>query len=322
MVWRSAALFSVLLLIIFTPSSPARGQSSPYAPGVLTVIPPDPQYEETFSGPSELVEVVKGLPTLDWKPNFTAKSQTVFERSKLTTLRRVIWNLEFSFKPLRMVLVDVPRPDVKMERKRIWYLVYRVRYLGHDLSPSPQTDKWGHNTFQAQPVSHQGQFFFPQFLLVGHQVNKTYQDRIIPAARKPIEQRERHGQRLLNSVEISRTAIPLSTPDAPKEVWGLATWEDIDPRIDFLSIFVGGLTNAYKPVSLPDGYKQGDPPGTGQQLLSKALQLNFWRPGDDRHEHEDEIRFGVPYEEDPLRQIEILSKYGLKQRLDHLWVYR
>ena len=61
---------------------------------MLTVIPPDPQYEETFSGPMPLVEIVIGLPELDWQPNFEAKSRTVFERSKLVVLRRQVWNLE------------------------------------------------------------------------------------------------------------------------------------------------------------------------------------------------------------------------------------
>ena len=73
------------------------------APGVLTVIEPDIQHEETFSGPLELVEIVQGLPTMDWQPNYDAKSRTAFERAKLVTLRRQIWNLEFAFKPIAHV---------------------------------------------------------------------------------------------------------------------------------------------------------------------------------------------------------------------------
>ncbi len=111
--------------------------------------------------------------------------------------------------------------------------------------------------------------------------------------------------------------IPLSTPDDPQEVWGLATWEDIDPRIDFFSIFVNGLTNAYKPVDLPDVYQAGEKPGTGREILSKTLRLNFWRPGDTIDEYEDHIYYGVPYSPDAARQYEILTAFGLRQRLDY-----
>ena len=76
-------------------------------------------------------------------------------------------------------------------------------------------------------------------------------------------------------MEISRQPIPLSTPDNPQEVWGLVTWEDIDPRLTYFSVFVKGLTNAYKPVDLPDGFKPGDPPGNrpGDPGQSAAAQL-------------------------------------------------
>ncbi len=57
-----------------------------------------------------LVEIVKGLPELDWQPNFEAKSRTVFERSRVVVLRRQVWNLEFAFKPVRTIIVDVPQP--------------------------------------------------------------------------------------------------------------------------------------------------------------------------------------------------------------------
>ncbi len=322
MVWRQTAWLGVLLLTVVFHGSHAAGQSTQFAPGVLTVIPPDPQYEETYSGPMELLEIVKGLPQLEWNPNYTAKSHTIFERAKLVTLRRTVWNLEFAFKPLRMLEVDVPQPSGKMQRKRIWYMVYRVRYSGNDLQPDPVQDKFGHTMYDAKAVAHENRFFFPQLILESLDFGKSYQDRIIPAAKELIAKRELRGQQLLNSVEISRTPIPLSTADVPNDVWGVATWEDIDPRIDFFSVLVKGLTNAYKPVNLPNSFKPGDPPGAGRQLLAKTLRLNFWRPGDTVHEHEEEIRFGVPVDADPAGQARILKKFGLKQRVDYLWVYR
>ena len=78
-------------------------------------------------------------------------------------------------------------------------------------------------------------------------------------------------------------------------MWGVATWTDVDPRIDFFSVYVGGLTNAYRwerharaPI------KPGDPPGKGRQFARKMLQLNFWRPGDELQPIERELRYGVP----------------------------
>jgi hypothetical protein len=321
MVWRLASclLVAVMVLVVATAAS---AQTRPLAPGVLTVIPPDSQYEETYSGPMALVEIAKGLPELDWQPNFEAKSRTAFERSRLAVLRRQVWNLEFAFKPMRTIVVDVPQPTAKMQKKVIWYIVYRVRYLGNDMIPEAAKDAWGHELFDSKPVTQEGWPFFPQFVLASHDFSKSYQDRIIPAAKKLIEEREMRDQKLLNTVEISRQPIPLSTADNPQEVWGLATWEDIDPRLTYFSVYIKGLTNAYKPVDLPDAFKAGDPPGTGRDILSKTLQLNFWRPGDTINEVEDEVRYGVPYDADAQRQKTILDAFGLQERVDYLWVYR
>lgn len=320
MVWRFTAWLAVV--VASGASSLALGQGPSFAPGVLTVIPPDPQFEETYSGPSPLTEITRGLPDLDWQPNFHAQSRTPFGRAQTLVMRRLIWNLEFAFKPMRTIEVDVPQASGRMQKKVIWYMVYRVRYLGNDLEPEGVKDEWGHDLYTTRETSHEGRYFFPQFFLESHDVRKTYLDRIIPAAKEPIAQRELRGQPLLNTVEISREAIPLSTPDNPQEVWGLATWEDVDPRIDFFSVDVIGLTNAYKSVDLPDAFQPGDAPGTGREVLAKALRLNFWRPGDAAHELEDRIYFGVPYDADPDRQAGLLREYGLTERLDYLWVYR
>ncbi len=321
MVWR-LIMTSVIVAMMGSGTSSVVAQTQPLAPGVLTVISTNREYEETYSGPMEMVEIVKGLSDLDWKPNYLAKSRTVFERSKLTILRREIWNFEFSFMPVRTVYVDVPQPSGKMQRKLIWYMVYRLRYLGGDLQPQGTKDAWGHVVFDTKRIAREGRFCFPRMLLQSHRYGKTYLDRVMPSARKPIEEIERKGRPLLNSVEISKEPIGISTPDSPNEVWGLATWEDIDPRVDYFSILVQGLTNAYKPVDLPDAFQPGDPPGKGRDYLEKTLVLNFWRPGDSIREHEDQIYFGVPYDADPQRQNEILVTYGVKERLDYLWRYR
>src|SRR5690606_1259012 len=97
-------------------------------------------------------------------------------------------------------------------------------------------------------------------------------------------------------------------------VWGVAMWEDIDPNIDFFSIYVGGLTNAYDWADPPGAFQAGDPPGKGRRFTQKMLQLNFWRPGDEHLEHEREIRFGVA----PGRA----DLYGVGDGVAYRWVYQ
>lgn len=305
----------------------------PLAPGVLSTIPSASEEGETFTGPISLVEVVTGLPDLEWTPHYDPKSNTLLEKAKNVTLRRAIWDLEFSFKPLRMLEVDVPQPSGKMQRKLIWYLVYRVSNRGYALNPTETTDEFGHPTYSIAKVNFPTRRFFPHFVLETRETQRTadeaqngmpkaYQDRIIPAAQKAIQMREDPGVKLHNSVEMSRVQIPLSDERTERGVWGVAMWEDIDPRIDFFSIYIKGLTNAFKFVDPPGAYQIGAPPGSGRVFSHKALQLNFWRPGDTSLEHEEEIRFGIPVDPDPVLQNYILSQYGLNERLDYLWVYR
>lgn len=318
LVWLAAG--SLLAQAPEAPPQPTR----PLAPGVLTVISPEPKQGETFTGPLPIVELLARRSELEWTPNFYPQSRTLLEMSKSVTFRREIWNLEFSFKPLRMVEVDVPQPTGRMQRKLIWYMVYRVRYLGYELNPKPEQDQWGNVTFPStQPVNRQSRRFFPSFELVSHEFNKSYLDRIIPAALGPIQRREMpDGPRLLNTVEITSVDIPLSDNRFDRGVWGLVTWEDVDPRIDYFSIFIQGLTNAFQFEDVAGVYKLGDPPGTGRTFTSKHLQLNFWRPGDTKFEDEKEIRFGVPVDNDPEEQQRLNSIFGLPERLDYLWVFR
>lgn len=299
-------------------------QVRPLAPGVLTVIPTAREAGETFSGPRPLVELTS-LPGLDWTPNYEPKSQTLLEQAKTVTLRHPIWCLEFAFKPLRMVYIDIPQPTGKMQRKQIWYMAYRVKNIGFDLKPIP-TDQdpappEGEAVFGIERVNYPTHRFFPHFVLESHEYKKQYLDRVIPAAKEVIQSREKPGVPMYNSVEISQVPIPLSDGRIDRSVWGYVTWEDIDPRMDYFSIYVRGLTNAFEFVD-PASFKPGDQPGTGRLFSFKTLQLNFWRPGDTERQHEGEISYGVRVDADPIKQAEILAKYGLTERLDHLWIFR
>lgn len=294
------------------------------AEGVLKTIPLSAEDGETLTGPIPLVEVVTGIPDLDWTPNYTPKTRTLIEQAKQVTLRRPIWELELSFKPLRMVEVDIPQPTGKMQRKLIWYLVYRVSNRGLARRPKAVADEHGQETFEIERINYPTRRFFPHFVLESLEYKKAYMDRIIPAAQKVIQARENPGAdiKLHNSIEISQVPVPLSDDRIERGIWGVVTWEDVDPRIDFFSIYVRGLTNAFKFVDPPGAYKAGQPPGSGREFTHKTLQLNFWRPGDSVLEHEEEVRYGIPVDPDPNLQNYVLGMYGLSERLDHLWVYR
>ena len=167
----------------------------PLAPGVLTVIPADAQQGETATGPTVIPGIVQAMPELDWTPHYAPKTETLLQRAQNVVFRRPIWCLEFAFKPLRMIDVDVPQASGKMQRKRIWYLVYRVKNNGYDLRPAGQPDKWGQTVFSVQEVNFPTRWFMPHLVLRSHEYDKEYLDRVIPSAQRAIEERERSGRK-------------------------------------------------------------------------------------------------------------------------------
>jgi hypothetical protein len=301
---------------------PVRSSSSSrkLAPGVLQVIEPDLRPEDTFEGPLPL-DLVATHPELVWQaPDFpdgrpleAAKSETLIDKASATMLRHSVYGFEIGFKPVRQIEVDVPQPSGKLQRRLIWYMLYRLRYTGGDLQPKPEVDAFGAETFpQPQRVGYQSRRIFPSFVLIEKPTNKEYLDRVIPAAKAVIAEREKVGQPIYDSLELQTISIPRSTETENHEVWGVATWESLDPRIDYFAVQVQGLTNAFH-VEIKDGAKR---------YLRKTLQLNFWRPGDTIDMMADKIRYGVPALADPVRQNEVLAAYGLSERLDYLWIYR
>ena len=286
-----------------------------FAPGVLTTIAADVQ-EEEIDSIHDLVEI-RANKKLERESNTSSKSRVLFEMAHNAHFRSSVRCLEFTFKPLRMLEVDVPQKSGKMQRKLIWYLVYRVRNTGIGLASQEQAD----GTFAAIPSDQKQMRFIPQLVLVsldrdqsGQRVRKAYLDRIIPTAIGPIERREVAGGRLLNSVQVAEQLLTPEVGRGAQGIWGVATWEDVDPAIDFFSVFVGGLSNALKWHDPPGAYQTGDLPGKGRKFLRKTLQLNFWRPGDDLAENEREIRYGIP----PGRA----KIYDCDEGVAHRWVYR
>jgi hypothetical protein len=312
---------SALVLLAALAARPATAQAvddggfRQLAPGVMTTIPPNVEESETVST-HDIVEL-RALDELKWTPNFYSESRTLYGMANDVKFRRAVEGLEFSFKPLRMIYVDVPQPSGKMQRKLIWYMVYRVRNVGAALKPvAKETTKLGEETYAtyatekvAKPIR-----FLPQFVLESHEYKKAYLDRVIPVATAAIQMREDPNRKLLNSVQIAKTPIPVSTDREADGVWGVATWVDVDPRLDFFSVYVQGLSNAYKWVDPEGVYQKGDNLGKGRQFVRKTLQLNFWRPGDAINPTEEEIRFGTPPDRADL--------YGVPAGVDYVWLYR
>ncbi|MEM9186859.1 MAG: hypothetical protein AAGB00_10220 [Planctomycetota bacterium] len=286
-----------------------------FAPGVLEVIPPDLNPEEATSV-HDIVEL-RSIRGLNWSPQLLAKSETIYSKSADVRFRRGVWQLEFAFKPLRMMWVQLPKPSGEMEKRLLWYLVFRVTNRGDAITPTEEEGGF----FDAKKAPAGPQRFVSQFVLEGHDVDaagnklyRAYLDRLIPAAIEPIRRREVPGRKLLSTVELAKQAIPISTEDNEQSVWAVATWTDIDPEMDFFSVFVRGLTNAYRWEDPEGAYRAGDPPGKGRRFVRKTLQLNFWRPGDQFLPHESEIRFGAA----PGRE----ALYGVGEGVAYRWVYR
>ncbi len=294
----------------------ARGDGRPsrrLAAGVLVTIPSGAEPADTRSV-QDLLGVVRGMPQLEWTPRDAAPNATLKHKATNTILRRTVWGLEFSFKPLRMMWVDVPQPGGFMKRQQVWYLMYRVRNLGGHLQPAPSET----GAFDVQPVDDPGEpiHFHPRFLLHDHEGGTCYPAELIPVAVGPIRQREDPALPLLNMVEIGETPVPLSTESVDRGVWGVATWGGIRPldqRIDFFSVYVVGLTNAHRWEQNPEAFRPDDPPGSAGTYHPKVLQLNFWRPGDELDPNEREIRYGVPLGKQDI--------YGQEDPLDHRWIY-
>ena len=278
------------------------------APDVLTTIPVKRDPEEcytTLPGP-DLSLLVKADAKLRAVPKLEPVTATLRTKVPSVTFHRPIWNLEFTFKPLRMIRVQMPQPSGKLRTKLIWYMVYKVRNPGKHFVPMRQPDgSYKLDRPDEIDPGKPGVNFVPFFVLVENkEIKRYFKERIIPEAKPQILRREfRAGEfktpELLNSAEMAQVKIK-----AGEERWGVVTWENIDPRIDFLSIYIQGLSNAYGWKETRQSYNHGDTPGLGRKLTRKTLRINFWRPGDEFLETEEEIIYGIPGE------------------LDYQWMYR
>ena len=297
----AALVRSVLVMASLGVAAVAEGADPPgfrrLAPGVLTVIPPDTTTDDALQR-ADLLEITQGQATLAWVPQMAAANTTFVERGLGREYPRDIWCLEFAFKAPRMLDVDVPAAEARMQRKRIWYLLYRVKNLGGRRLLMADGDGGEADPAKRRPETFAAPFrFFPHFVLEtlepvangeGLASYRAYLDRLVPSAMKAIRLREDPSRRLLDSVEMSATEM-----QPGEERWGVAIWEDVDPRIDFFSIYVRGLTNAIRWRQRPGSeIKPQDAPGSHIDETLESLRLDFWRPGDDRDGGDREMSVG------------------------------
>ena len=342
---RTALSLAALCIVSFTcaplqaaetggAAAPKSGPRKVVA-GVESRVPEDRKAEETID-PHDVVELTVGVPDLNWTPQAPENeaTETLHYKATNTLFRRGVWQFQFSFRPLRMIRLDLPQPDGKMRRKVVWYMVYRITNPGHHMTPvqgseskAAQFDAWHKGLYSIERVDKEGQMlantgahrFMPIFKLrsLDNDIKKEWLDQIVPLAKEPIFRREQPPCRLEdfhNTVEIAKNPIPLSTGRIDNSVWGYVTWVggdpprpeamEIDPRIDYFSIDIWGLTNAYRWKDQPGVYKPGDPPGKGRTMEQKVLRLNYSRPGDEYLQREEEI------------------KLGIKGQVDWEWIYR
>jgi hypothetical protein len=169
-----------------------------------------------------------------------------------------IWALEFAYRHPRMVSVEIPDENGRPQRKLVWYLPYRITNRG-------DTER----------------MFVPEFVLETD-TGQRYPDRVVPLAMRAIRAREGSEHTWHDSTTVAGRVPPSPQEGADRSVYGVATWYDVDPRTDYFSIFVNGLSNGYRMETTDDGQ---------QRMVHKTLELKFWRPGDEFYEHEKEIQF-------------------------------
>jgi len=302
------------------------------APGVEQTIPIEREKEETFAV-HDVVELTVGVRELKWTPNLeNEESSTLFEKSTGTLFRRGIWHLQFTFKPLRLIRVDLPQPNGKMKSELVWYMVYRIIDPGGHLNPvqgkAETREAQFHpgdfevttaDTYDEMLANVGPHYFTPTFLLRTHQNDKLvvddytveHLDKVLPAARRAIYLRERPNcafKDFYDTVMMASQPVPVSSGRDETSRYGVVTWIDVDRPLgpdgkldtnkrrdlDYFTVQLMGLTNAYRWTDPPGAFKPGDAHGTGRMFDYKTLELTFYRPGDKFDAREREIRWGVP----------------------------
>lgn len=201
-----------------------------------------------------------------------------------------MWIMELQYKPIRMVRVPVRDPRTgQTKRELIWYMVWRgirrdyTRYFA-DTDKDALIKKL--RDPELQPVNaRDAQATFkpimaPRFTLMTEDGDqKIYRDWILPDVQAAIAKREKI--QLKNTVQAIQDVPPLAeNPRDQSVIEGVAIWRNVDPRTDYLRVFMTGFSNAYRLGKVDDK----------TVLERKTIVQRFWRPGDEFEQDEEEFR--------------------------------
>ena len=347
------------------------------APGGLIVIPPHIDYESVVFR-ADLTELLAVLPMpspdlqgeLRFHPDVLSLStgQEISGWARDIRVARDVWCLKFSFKPVRLIDVDIPNAEGNFDKKKIWYLVYNVKHLGpaeidggslkvnsslgsevpagnEKVLPAPENDSFEirqqSGIFVPRPGSDAPVRFVPHFVLATHRLvlgtvpvenpetgavewqpkitAVAYDDRIVPLALSAIKRREGFDKLPETTVSIAQKDI------APgQDLWGVAMWTDVDPRINEFSIFLSGLTNAYrwedksKEIDEETGrvstYENSGQIGEGRVITRRVLKTDWWRVGDANSLNESQIHFGSKAGTMPVSPFDRTDRLSVEER--------
>lgn len=197
------------------------------------------------------------LPTIPVRREAPGPNWTAVDAAVLPKDRQGIWVLEFSYKPVRLIEVEIPGKG----RRMVHYLYYKV------------VNRTGEPRLLA-----------PQFTLITDD-GKRHEDVVMPLAVRKIQAKEDPSKPLLGAVSVMGEIPASEKPGIDDAVYGVAIWDDVDHAIDSFRIYVRGLS---------DGWQEVQVPGGGTFTRYKAVRLDFARPGDGRRPQNREIRLGEP----------------------------
>ncbi len=303
-------ILPVLILLISATCFGPNVSAQQLGAGVLNVIPPVLDIRDSYSIPLQL----PGVDAAKFDGNYVPNKKTLFGQTQSVVFFRDVWQYEFAFLGLRQVRLNVTQADGTQKPQNFWYMVYRVRNVGKNISfeevkENPEFDHIKKELRQDKADFVAAEKFVPRFYLEGwvkqagqQYERKVYRDQIRPEILKEIQYLEDPNLPLLDTVQMMNTDLPAIKSPTDPGVWGIAIWGDVDPKIDYVSVYVSGLTNAYRMDRSEDGEIS---------FRRKTLQLNFWRPGDAVAQERDRVDFGIPLVDRPAEQIEICKRYEL-----------
>ncbi len=201
-----------------------------------------------------------------------------------------LWVMEPEYKPIRLIRAEVTDPvSGKRQQELIWYMVYRaVRrdYTQYFADTTREELIRNLRDPALEPVNvtdaSRPSVVAPHFTLVTNDSGdqKIYPDVVLPEVQQLIARRE--GLDLMNSLQAIQPVPELAqNPDDQPVLVGVAMWRNVDPRTDFVSVYMTGFSNGYRLGKATDGSKV---------VERKTIVQSFWRPGDEFDQDEREFR--------------------------------